>query len=156
MAFRYEAPEVWPLALEYVDACLIITDSRPQNVQFSVGEQLRRSATSIIANIAESSGRGTRGTERNFYDIARGSVAETIGLLALCQRRTYLDEDRHQRMYNRANIVSSMLWGLIKANEPKLSESATLYSDADHALDEIFASSLHDSSRHSSTEGRLS
>lgn len=83
MTFRYEALKVWPLALEYTDACFAIADNLPQSVPFSIGEQLRRSATSLIANIAEGSGKTTGRSERNFYDIARGSVAETVGLLAL-------------------------------------------------------------------------
>ena len=142
MAFRYESLAVWPLSLEYVDACFIVADSLPQRFQFSIGEQLRRSATSIIANIAEGSGKATPQSERNFYDIARGSLAETVGLLALCRRRKYLDDDRHQRMYNRANVVSAMLWGLIKANQgKKLSEPPETYAEVDHSLEPIFASS---------------
>jgi precorrin-6Y C5,15-methyltransferase (decarboxylating) len=142
MTFRYESLEVWPLALEYVDACFIVADALPQRVQFSIGEQLRRAATSIIANIAEGSGKTTSRSERNFYDIARGSVAETVGLLALCQRRNYLLPDRHQRMYNRANVVSAMLWGLIKANDDRISETPTFYQADNHSLDDILNTSF--------------
>jgi|GEM_PF-333632 len=141
MTFRYESLEVWPLALEYVDACFIVADALPQRVQFSIGEQLRRAATSIVANIAEGSGKATSRSERNFYDMARGSVAETVGLLALCQRRNYLLSDRHQRMYNRANVVSAMLWGLIKANDHQIGEIQVLYQADNHSLDDILNSS---------------
>lgn len=141
MTFRYESLEVWPLALEYVDACFVVADALPQRVQFSIGEQLRRAAISIIANIAEGSGKATSRSEGNFYDIARGSVAETVGLLALCQRRNYLLSDRHQRMYNRANVVSAMLWGLIKANDHQIGETQVLYQADNHSLDDILNSS---------------
>lgn len=156
MAFRYESLEVWSLALEYVDACFIVADDLPQRVQFSIGEQLRRSATSIIANIAEGSGKSTPLSERNFYDIARGSLAETVGLLALCQRRRYVDDNRHTRMYNRANVVSSMLWGLMKANEDKrVAETDDSYIIEDDSLAEIFASSPHASSHQGETSQDL-
>ncbi|MFN8455909.1 MAG: precorrin-6y C5,15-methyltransferase (decarboxylating) subunit CbiE [Anaerolineae bacterium] len=143
MAFRYESLEVWPLALEYVDACFIVADNLPQKVQFSIGDQLRRAATSIVANIAEGANKVTARSERNFYDIARGSVAETTGLLALCQRRGYLLSDRHERMYNRANVISAMLWGLIQANtDPKkVAETPAIYQVDHHFLDDILASS---------------
>lgn len=143
MAFRYESLEVWPLALEYVDACFTVADGLPQKVQFSIGDQLRRAATSIVANIAEGANKVTTRSERNFYDIARGSVAETMGLLALCQRRNYLLDERHQRMYNRANVISAMLWGLIQANtDPKkIAETPAIYQIDNHSLDDILASS---------------
>lgn len=151
MAFRYESLQVWPLALEYVNACFIVADSLPQNVQFSVGEQLRRAATSIVANIAEGAGKVTSRSERNFYDIARGSVAETIGLLALCHRRSYLSADRHLRMYNRANVISAMLWGLIKANNnDKVNEASAIYQIDNHSLDDILTSTPPPSSTASS------
>jgi four helix bundle protein len=147
MAFRYESLKVWPLALEYVDACFIVADGLPQRVQFSIGEQLRRAATSVVANIAEGSAKSTSRSERNFYDIARGSLAETVGLLALCQRRGYLDEDRQQRLYSRANVISSMLQGLMKANESSAiaEEEATYLLPSDN-LDDFFASSSHETS----------
>ena len=147
MAFRYEHLKVWPMALEYVDACFIVADALPQRIQFSIGEQLRRSATSVIANIAEGSAKSTQRSERSFYDIARGSLAETVGLLALCQRRTYLDDDRHQRLYDRANIISSMLNGLMKANEGSaIAESGESYLVQESNLDDFFASPPHESS----------
>jgi four helix bundle protein len=83
---------------------------------------LRRAATSIVANIAEGAGKGTAASERNFY-IARGSVAETVGLLALCYRRGYLDKERNRRLYEQANAVSAMLWGLMKANYNRVAEA---------------------------------
>jgi four helix bundle protein len=141
MGFRFESLKVWPLALEYVDACFILADKLPQRAQFSIGEQLRRSATSITANIAEGSGKSTRPAERNFYDIARASLAETVGLLALAQRRKYISQDHYDRMYNRANLLSSMLQGLIGANSNKVSEQSDDYETTDQVLDPIFASS---------------
>ena len=142
MAFRYESLNVWPLALEYVDACFVVADGLPQKAQFSIGEQLRRAATSIIANIAEGAGKAISRSERNFYDIARGSLAETVGLLALCQRRKYVTDDQHSSLYNRANVISSMLWGLIKANDDKKTrEESARYDLNDHSLDGFFVAS---------------
>jgi four helix bundle protein len=147
MAFRYESLKIWPIALEYVDACFIVTDSLPQRILFSIGEQLRRAATSIVANIAEGSAKSTSRSERSHYDIARGSVAETVGLLALCQRRGYLDDDRYQRLYNRANVISSMLQGLMKANESNIiAEEAATYLLSNDNLEDFFASSPHEAS----------
>jgi four helix bundle protein len=149
VAFRYEHLKVWPMALEYVDACFIVADALPQRVQFSIGEQLRRSATSILANIAEGSAKSTQRSERNFYDIARASVAETVALLALCRRRQYLDDDRQQRLYNRANVISSMLQGLMKANEGNtIAEANERYITQNDNLEDFFASSPHASSPH--------
>ncbi len=131
--FRFESLEVWSLALEYVDACYIVADKFPQRMQFSLGEQLRRAATSVTANIAEGSAKSTQRSERNFYDIPRGSVAETVALLALAQRRQYLSDDHHTRMYNRATRISAMLLGLIQKNSAT-SESAMHYATETDSL----------------------
>ncbi|MCG8351773.1 MAG: four helix bundle protein, partial [Chloroflexales bacterium] len=142
MGFRYEFLHVWPIALEYVDVCFIVADNLPQPVQFSLGEPLRRAAISVIANIAEGSSKTTSRSERNFYDIARGSLAETVGVLALCERRSYVNDDQHIRLYNRTNLISSMFWGLIKANtEKKTMEEAAAYDFSNHSLDDFFATS---------------
>jgi four helix bundle protein len=147
MAFRYESLQIWPMTLEYVDACFIVADGLPQRIQFSIAEQLRRAATLIVANIAEGSAKSTLRSERNSYDIARGSLAETVGLLTLCQRRRYLDADRHQRLYNRANVVSSMLQGLIKANDSNtIAEVEVTDLLSNDNLEEFFASSPYEGS----------
>jgi four helix bundle protein len=131
--FRFETLEVWPLALEYVDACYILADKSPQRAQFSLGEQWRRAATSITANIAEGSAKSTQRSERNYYDMARGSVAETVALLALAHRRQYISDDHHDRMYNRATRISAMLRSLIQKNS-SLSESSAEYATQTDSL----------------------
>ncbi len=141
MSFRFESLPVWPLALEYVDACFTLADKFPQRVQFSLGEQLRRAAVSITANIAEGAGKSTGRSEQNFYDIARGSVAETMGILALAHRRAYVSDDHYQRMHNRANLVSSMLLGLSHSDfDPeRIAETGEPYAVSSD-LTPIFAS----------------
>jgi four helix bundle protein len=47
--------------------------------------QVRRAAVSIITNITEASGKRTGGSRRLFYDHARGSVYEVIGIMTLAK-----------------------------------------------------------------------
>ena len=62
----------------------------------TVGKQLIRSADSIVANIAEGTGRGTHLDNRRFVRIAHGSVNETIHWLRRAYRRQVLTPKQSQ------------------------------------------------------------
>lgn len=85
---------------------------------------MRRAATSIIANIAEGAGKGMSRSEGNYYDIAHGSVAETVAVLILFRRRNLIPIETFETLYQRANRISAMLWGLRKST---LAESGPIY-----------------------------
>ena len=133
MAFRFERLDVWPLALDYTDACLTIAQELPRELQFSFGDQLRRAAISILANIAEGAGKGTSRSEGNYYDIAHGSVAETVALLILLRRRNLVSGEAFDTLYQRANRISAMLWGL---RQSTFAESGPIY-ELSESIDSI-------------------
>jgi len=75
---------VWQKAHEFVLLIYDITKHFPPNELFGVTSQIRRSAVSICANIAE----GHRKTNKDFLrylDIAQGSLEETKYYLILSQ-----------------------------------------------------------------------
>ena len=55
MPFKFENLEVWQLALDYIDLMYQIAQQLPREENFNLKSQLRRAATSIALNIAESS-----------------------------------------------------------------------------------------------------
>ena len=63
--FKFERLAVWQKAVDlYVDVAAV-TDRLPAREQYSLGDQRRRAALSVSANIAEGSGReGAREAKR--------------------------------------------------------------------------------------------
>ncbi|MCL4819064.1 MAG: four helix bundle protein [Vicinamibacteria bacterium] len=50
-----------------------------------LGDQLRRASASVVLNLAEGYGRGSRGEQARFTAIARGSALECVAILDLLE-----------------------------------------------------------------------
>ena len=75
-----------------------ITENYPKKEDYGLTSQLRRSALSISANIAEAFGRQHNKDKINFYSFARGSLTETQSNLEYAKRVGYIEEKEHQHM----------------------------------------------------------
>lgn len=78
---------------------------------------------SVVSNIAEGFDRRSDRSFRYFLLIAKGSVAELKAQLYLCADRSYLSPDAVASLYEGADNVSRMLWGLIRHLEHPASEA---------------------------------
>ena len=74
---------VWRKSYELVKRIYKI--KLPQSELFALQSQLRRSAVSVVSNIAEGSNRKTRKDYSQFLHIAYGSVSELETQLFLCR-----------------------------------------------------------------------
>jgi four helix bundle protein len=88
-----------------------------------VTAQLRRSALSISANIAEGCGKRSRAEGIRFLEIAAGSAAETEHHLLMATDLDILPKSACTRLGNEAEQIGRMLRALIK-NFPE-SDDAT-------------------------------
>jgi len=79
----YKRLRVWQKAHKLACAVYHTTRSFSQQDQFVLGDQMRRAAISIGANIAEGCGRNGDGELRRFLNIALGSANELRYLLEL-------------------------------------------------------------------------
>jgi four helix bundle protein len=68
---------VWQKAINLSEKVFRLTVSLPKSEDYGITSQIRQSANSVSANIAEGFGRNTNKDKRNFYIIARGSAFET-------------------------------------------------------------------------------
>jgi four helix bundle protein len=68
-----------------------LTRSFPREELYGLSSQLRRASVSIISNIAEGHGRGTRPQLAHFLSIARGSVFEVEAQLLLSRELGFGD-----------------------------------------------------------------
>lgn len=76
---------VWQKGYELVKQVYILSSKLPQSEVFALQSQMRRSAVSIVSNIAEGSSRKTRKDYCQFIHIAYGSTSELETQLLLCK-----------------------------------------------------------------------
>lgn len=74
---------VWRQAMRLAKNCYTLTAALPREERYGLISQIRRSAISIPANIAEGNGRSTRGAYLGFLRIAQGSLRELETYLLL-------------------------------------------------------------------------
>jgi len=102
---------VWQKAMDLVVSTYELTGSLPRAEQFGVTAQMRRAAISIVANLAEGSGR-TKKEFLHFVVIARGSQKELEALTEVCLRLGYFSQARAQMSMGLQDEVARMLWTL--------------------------------------------
>ncbi|HEY8565213.1 MAG TPA: four helix bundle protein [Beijerinckiaceae bacterium] len=82
----YRDLRVWQDAMIIAQDCYTLTSGFPRDEMFGMTAQIRRSASSIAANIAEGHGRENTGSFVQFLRIAQGSLKELETHLILAER----------------------------------------------------------------------
>jgi len=88
--------------------------------RFGLCDQLRRSVSSISANIAEGFGRSTLKDKVHFYYIANGSLTETQNHLLVARDLKYLSAKNFKNIYEQTITTSNLINGLIKSINSKM------------------------------------
>ena len=88
--------------------------------RFGLCDQLRRSVSSISANIAEGFGRSTLKDKVHFYYIANGSLTETQNHLLVARDLKYLSAKNFKNIYEQTITTSKLINGLIKSINSKM------------------------------------
>jgi four helix bundle protein len=87
---NFKEMPIWQKAMDIAEKIHKLTDNLPRKEDYSLTSQIRRSALSISANIAEAFGRHHKYDKINFYYVARGSLTETQNHLEYGKRAGYL------------------------------------------------------------------
>ena len=74
---RFEDLEAWQKARELAKQVYVISNTGKLSKDFDLKNQINRSCGSVMDNIAEGFGRGSRNEFTNFLSIAKGSSDET-------------------------------------------------------------------------------
>ena len=114
---HYRELEVWQRGMDLAAECYQVTRAFPKDELFGMTSQIRRSAASIPANIAEGQGRESTKEFLHFLSIARGSLMELETHLLLCQRVDLLTTQQLNPLLLSTDRISRMLSGLRKALE---------------------------------------
>lgn len=118
----YEDLIVWQKAMDLVEATYRASLRLPLSERFELRSQIRRSADSIPANIAEGHGRSTTGDYVRHLLIARGSLMELETHLSIAVRLGFLPPDDVKPLRDGSQEIGRMLSGLIRALQRRRSE----------------------------------
>src|SRR5512145_1491134 len=100
---------VWQEAMELVRECYHLAERLPAMEKFGMATQIRRSAVSVPANIAEGHGRRGRAEFLHHLSIAEGSLRELQTLLEAALATRLLDRDQLGHALGHSNRVGFLL-----------------------------------------------
>lgn len=104
----------WQKAHSLVLNAYELTKQFPKEELFGLTSQMRRSAISVAANISEGYRKKSKPDKTRFYNIAQGSLDETLYYFILAQDLGYANTTDLQ---NKADEVAKLLHGYIKGLE---------------------------------------
>jgi four helix bundle protein len=109
--FSFEKLAVWQKAIEYADFVYKVTKDFPADERFGLTSQLRRSAVSVSANVAEGSSRSSIADMARFIEIAYGSLLESVTSFEIAKRQQFFSPVRCGEAYSQAETLAKMLSG---------------------------------------------
>jgi len=111
---RFEDMDVWKDSQEYAVLIYKATKTFPKEELYGITSQIRRSASSVSANIAEGFGRSTYKDRAHFYHIALGSLLETKNFVYLSGRLEYVHQEQVQSLTQQAENISNQITAIIR------------------------------------------
>ncbi len=101
------------MAIDLVTDIYILTKEFPNEEKFGLTSQMRRSSLSIPSNIAEGSGRNSKGFFSNFLNYAKGSTCELETQILIAQKLGDLSDKKAKMLTHNTDIIQRMLHRLI-------------------------------------------
>lgn len=115
----YQDLIVWRKGIDLVEEIYSLTMYLPNSEKFGLIPQMRRSAISIPANIAEGWGRKSTGNFIQYLNISSGSLAELMTQLEIIKRLKLVDLSEITKSESLGIEISKMLFVLIKNLEKR-------------------------------------
>ena len=100
---------VWQKAMDLAEMVYQMTAGYPKAETYSLTDQIRRAAVSIVSNIAEGKGRDSKPEYLHFLAIAQGSLTELETQLLLSVRLAYLQEQEAAKALSICDEIGRML-----------------------------------------------
>lgn len=113
MITKFEDLQVWQKAHQLVLVIYKTTRKFPDEERFGLISQMRRSAISVPANIAEGFRKQGKKDKINFYNIAQGSLDELNYYIILSKDLEYIKTN--SILLNQIEEIARMLTGLINS-----------------------------------------
>src|SRR5215218_10090217 len=104
---------VWRAAHRLTISIYRATERFPSAERFGLASQLRRSAASIGANLAEGCGRGSDADASRCFQIAFGSACEVLNHTVLARDLGLVGPEQYDEIERQAEPVRRMLFRLV-------------------------------------------
>jgi four helix bundle protein len=109
--------EAWKNGLEIVKEIYVLSKKFPTEEMFGLTSQIRRSSTSILANLAEGFGKFTFPDKAAKYAIARGECLETEAHIRIAVALNFVTDDEAKGIIERLRFERKLLNGLIASSK---------------------------------------
>lgn len=110
--FSFENLRVYKTARDLVKNIYLVQNKFPKEERYALGDQVRRAAVSITANLAEGSGRQSVKEKIHFIEIAFGSMTEVFCELQIACDMGYISTEDFDALRPQFTEVAKMLSGL--------------------------------------------
>jgi len=106
---KYTELKVWQKGMALVESIYYLSKKFPPEERYCLTSQIRRSAISIVSNIAEGYGRYSRKNYFNYLTIAYGSLLELETQLKIANRLDYLEDNLLNECERKTEELEKML-----------------------------------------------
>jgi four helix bundle protein len=120
----FKTIKAWQKADDLVVKVYDKTKDFPRHELYGLTSQLRRSAVSVCANIAEGAGRGSLRDYIRFLNVAKGSLSEVEYLLHISHRLGYLSSQEYFDFSSFQSEAAKILTGFIRAKQRQLQQES--------------------------------
>lgn len=118
--FSFEKLDVYQKARKLIKDIYLLQNEFPKEERYALGDQVRRAATSIAANLAEGSGRQSIREKIHFVEMAFGSMTEVFCELQTACDLGYIKEEQLDALRPQFTDMAKMLSGLRNTLNKKL------------------------------------
>jgi len=115
--FQFEKLHVYALARDLVKEVYLLVKSFPKEEKYALSSQIRRSITSVVANIAEGNSRTSMKEKIHFVEISYGSLLEALSELQIAEDLDFIAKRSLDSLKPKFAEVAKMLSGLRKTLE---------------------------------------
>jgi four helix bundle protein len=117
---NYNNLEVWKNSKELAIRIYQISGQKAFSKDFSLRDQIRRSAISVPSNLAEGEESGTQKMSIKHFYIAKASLAELRTQLEIAKEIGYVDEADYKEVENSLEMLARRITKLIQHRQSLL------------------------------------
>jgi len=113
LEFDFERLEVYQLALEFLDFIFEVCRNISKELQYCLGDNLKRAGISISNNIAEGNGKKSSKEKARYYGTSLDSTQECINMFIILDRQKAISKENYLKARTYGKRLTSMLFKLI-------------------------------------------